>query len=221
MIKISFICSDFSHPVYPVLVDWIKQQHQRYDIQLVESAKLLREQGDFLFLVSCSELISSSVTARFSHALLLHASDLPNGRGWSPHIWEVINGANFITLTLLEVEDSVDTGRIWCQKRIEISRNDLYDEINQKLFAAEIELIEKSITQWDEIIPQVQDDSKSTHYYKKRTPEDSRMDISDSLENQFNLLRVCDPDRFPAFFEYNGQRYTLKLEKVGFTDNEQ
>jgi len=221
MVKISFICSDFSHPVYPVLADWINQQRNLYDIELVKSARLLREQGDFLFLVSCSELIGASIRDRFSYALLLHASDLPNGRGWSPHIWEVINGANFITLTLLEVEDSVDTGRVWCKKRVELKKDDLYDDINQKLFAAEIELIDKAVTQRDKITPQVQDGRSQSSYYRRRTPEDSRLDVSDSLENQFNLLRVCDPERFPAFFEHNGQRYTLKLQKVGLTDNEQ
>jgi methionyl-tRNA formyltransferase len=33
------------------------------------------------------------------------------------------------------------------------------------------------------------------------------------LAEQFDLLRVVDSERFPAFFEYRGRRYKLKIEK--------
>ena len=220
VIKISVVCSSITHPVYAVLANWIDKQNKSYDIELVVSSKRLRDQGDYLFLVSCNELMPISIRARFSHTLILHASDLPHGRGWSPHIWEIINGAAFITLTLLEAEDIVDSGRIWCKKTIQLDQNELYDEINLKLFNAEVELIEQAISQRDRIIPQIQEDIHERSYYRKRTPNDSRLDITDSIQNQFNLLRVCDSERFPAFFEYNGHRYTLKIEKVEYDESE-
>lgn len=209
MLKVSFICSNFEHPVYPVLNDWVAINNHKYDIELVQSSKDLRAQGDFLFLISCSEMIKESTRTRFQHTLVLHASDLPKGKGWSPHIWSVVNGADHITLSLLEAEDLVDSGRIWQKEIIELSGNELFDEINEKLFAAEIKLIEYALE--NDVQPQEQNNEQST-YYKKRTPEDSEIDINASLESQFNLLRVCDPDRFPAFFERNGVRYTLKIE---------
>ena len=51
------------------------------------------------------------------YTLVLHASDLPDGRGWSPHVWDVISGKSSLTLSLINAEDSVDTGHIW-KKRI-------------------------------------------------------------------------------------------------------
>jgi methionyl-tRNA formyltransferase len=51
--------------------------------------------------------------AKYDSSLVLHASDLPAGRGWSPHIWAITNGAESVTLSLLEAEDQVDSGRIW------------------------------------------------------------------------------------------------------------
>lgn len=50
-------------------------------------------------------------------------------------------------------------------------------------------------------------------FYPRRRPEDSRIDIGKSIKDQFDLLRVVDNERYPAFFEYNGCRYVLKIER--------
>jgi len=49
---------------------------------------------------------------------------------------------------------------------------------------------------------------------RRRTPDDSRLDVERSLAEQFDLLRVCDPDRFPAFMEYRGARYSVTLKRL-------
>lgn len=230
MHKISIICSSQQHPIYPLLQQWVQQHKHIYAVELVARADELRELGDFLFLISCGELIPAKVRSRFTHTLVLHASDLPEGRGWSPHIWQLIAGANYITLSLLEAEDAVDTGRIWAKKRIDIAPHELYDEINAKLFAAEIELMDTAIKHHEAISPQVQVSPPQTakesaqtnkpNHYRLRTPQDSQLDVNASLASQFDLLRVCDPERFPAFFEHNGAKYTVKIEKVGLTEDE-
>jgi methionyl-tRNA formyltransferase len=146
--------------------------------------------------------------------LVLHASDLPEGRGWSPHIWSVLEGKNTLTLSLLEADSKVDQGPIWLKQTIELEGHELFNEINDKLFRAEIELMAEAIRSANVIIPKSQSNLAS-NYYPKRTPEDSRLNIDKSLIDQFNLLRVADKDRFPAFFEYLGPRYILKIEKAG------
>jgi methionyl-tRNA formyltransferase len=50
-------------------------------------------------------------------------------------------------------------------------------------------------------------------YYPRRRPDDSRLDPNKTLAEQFNLLRVVDNERYPAFFEHHGQRYLVKVEK--------
>ena len=53
--------------------------------------------------------------------MVLHVSDLPRGRGWSPYIWELINGATFIKVSLIEAKEEVDAGQIWLQEKISIA----------------------------------------------------------------------------------------------------
>ena len=43
---------------------------------------------------------------------------------------------------------------------------------------------------------------------------DSRLDPSRSIAEQFDLLRVADPQRFPAFFDLRGHRYLVRLKKL-------
>ncbi|WP_230385536.1 formyltransferase family protein [Pseudomonas monteilii] len=165
-----------------------------------------------MFLISCSELIDERIREKFAKVLILHASDLPKGRGWSPHIWEIAKGAKSIVLTLLEAEDKVDSGAIWHKKRFEIAETALWDEINRVLFNEEEQMLDFAVENFSSIRPYEQVGVESS-YYPRRTPEDSRLDPAKSIESQFDLIRVCDPHRFPAFFDLRGKRFKVVLEE--------
>jgi methionyl-tRNA formyltransferase len=210
--KITLLCTDAAHPVNAYLQSWKDEQKSVHEVELVRSKSQL-EGGQILFLVSCSEIIRQADREKYLVTLVLHASDLPKGRGWSPHIWEIVNGADYITLSLLEAEDKVDRGRIWAKKRIDVPAHALWDEINHLLFTTEIELIDLAVKNFRRLTPQLQTAAASATYYPKRTPQDSQIDPNKTIAEQFNQMRVCDPNRFPAFFVYLGQRYTVKLEK--------
>lgn len=219
MKNISIIISNKEHPVFSEVLKWSLQQNT-LDIEVVNSVSELREEGDFLFLVSCSEIINVTVRSRFKHCLVLHASDLPKGRGWSPHVWDILHGADTLTLSLIEAEDKVDTGKIWLKERIHLDGTELYKEINHKLFKAEINLIDKAINRCRSITPVEQSNIHTINYHPKRTKSDGELDKNKTIMEQFNLLRVSDNDRYPAFIKIHGQKYTVKLEKVANSENE-
>lgn len=211
--NITILCSSENHPVNKMLNDWVQINSARHTIQLVRRKSELSE-GDLLFLVSCSELITASERSRFKKTLVIHASDLPRGRGWSPHIWEIIGGATNITVSLLEANDRIDSGDIWKKCQIHIPSHSLYDEINEFLFAAESELMDYAVANFHVIQPKKQSASIEETYYPRRNAEDSEVDPHLSIASQFGLIRVCDPERFPAFFTLHGHKYKLTLEKV-------
>lgn len=211
--KITILCSDANHPVNGYLKRWVQRHEAVHQIELVRSRSELTG-GDFLFLVSCSDIIKQEHRARYRHILVLHASDLPQGRGWSPHVWELVRGAREITLSLLEAEDRVDTGRIWRKRTIPIAKTAMWYEVNHLLFDAEIELMTEAVEQLSYIEPQPQSDSSETVYYRRRGPGDSEINPEKSISEQFDLLRMCDPDRYPAWFEMHGQKYKVVLEKL-------
>jgi methionyl-tRNA formyltransferase len=218
-LKIAILCSDATHPVYPSLQQWAEHysiEHE-HEVQLAQcKAELLG--GDILFLISCHEIIGQDVRELYKAALVIHASEPPQGRGWSPHIWQILEGKNKIPVTLLEAEDQVDCGPIWTQATLNLEGHETSDEINQLLFQVELELMDFAVNNFGKVIPKQQDQREPT-YYRKRVPEDSKLDPNRSIADQFDLVRVSDPNRFPAFFDFRGHRYTLTITKVA--SNEQ
>jgi methionyl-tRNA formyltransferase len=211
--KITLLCSDPSHPVNDYLAGWIARNQAEHEIRLVRSKKELTG-GQILFLISCSEIIGSKDRSAYGVSLVLHASDLPRGRGWSPHIWQIVGGAEQITVSLLEAEDAVDSGRVWHQVTIAVPKHALWNEINEKLFGAELQLIDFAVRQFETVIPIPQRKDIEPTYFPRRTPVDSRIDPGQSIAELFDQIRVCDPVRFPAYFDLHEHRYKLTLEKI-------
>ena len=78
---------------------------------------------------------------------------------------------------------------------------------------AELALMDWALAHAHEVQPREQHGTPS--YYRKRSPADSRIDPERPLAELFDLLRVADPERYPAHFEYRGRRYRLRLEPMG------
>jgi len=211
--RISILCSNQKHPVNSYLEDWMRSIKSGHEIELVRK-KVDLSGGDILFLISCSEIITKEDRSLYTVSLVLHASDLPKGRGWSPHVWEISTGADHITLSLIEVEENVDSGAIWKKTTIPIEKHLLWYEINHLLFTYEIEMMDYAVNHINTVNPCPQSFDKQGGYYPLRTPENSEIDPNKTIAEQFDLMRVCEPDRYPVYFNYLGYKYCIRLEKI-------
>lgn len=211
--KITILCSNEKHPVNRFLKQWISKNQKSHEVSLLRKRSELRG-GDLLFLVSCHEIIRKSERQLFGKTLVIHASDLPQGRGWSPHIWTIAEGGSDITLSLLEANDATDSGDIWKKLAIKIPKHALWDEINQYVFRAELELMDFAVANFETVQPEAQNPSIKPSYFDKREPGHSEIEPNKSIAEQFDLIRVCDPNRFPAFFKLHGHTYAIHLEKI-------
>ena len=211
--KIEILNTDPGHPINPYMKKLVEKLEHDHSVSIIRSLKQITN-GDLLFLISCNEFVDRKATERFKHALVLHASDLPKGRGWSPHIWELLDGADCITVSLLDAAAAIDSGDIYKKVKVDIPRSALWDEINALLFAAEIQLIEFAIQNFENLKRYPQNSSDEVTYYPKRNPRDSEIDPNKPISEQFDLIRVCDPNRFPAHFHYRGEDYKIILEKL-------
>lgn len=211
--RITILCTDPTHPVNQPLRAWVEGNSRDADleIEICRDCGDLRG-GDFLFLVSCHQIIRKPVRDLFRYTLVLHASDLPAGRGMSPHIWQILGGARNLTLSLLNAEDELDSGDIWSQLSFEVEAHELYDEINGKLFNAELQLMDWALANCDVVTPRKQ--SGDSSFFRKRVPADSQIDPRRPLVDSFDLLRVADPQRYPAWFEHLGHRFTIRIERA-------
>jgi methionyl-tRNA formyltransferase len=167
------------------------------------------EPGDILILLSCEQILKKMNLNRYN--LVVHESDLPEGKGWSPVTWQILEGKNLIPIVLFEAAEKVDAGQIYLKDYLSFEGHELIDEIRQKQGNKTVELILKFIDQYPNIKGSEQKGNST--YYPRRKPQDSELQIDKTIFEQFNLLRVCDNDRYPAYFIKDGVKYKIKIEK--------
>ncbi len=167
------------------------------------------EIGDILIFLSYDRIFKSLHLNR--HNLVIHESDLPKGRGMSPLSWEILLGNNTIIFTLLEANEGIDEGDYYFKDSIEFKGHELFHELKHAQGEKTIEMVLKFISNYGSYLP-VKQIGEPT-YLKRRTPLDSQLDINRSIKDQINLLRIVDNQNYPAFFEYLGEIFIVKIEK--------
>ena len=169
--------------------------------------KIIR--GDILILLSCEKIFKNLKLNKYN--LVIHESDLPYGKGWSPLTYQVIEGKNKIPITIFEASKKIDSGKYYFKDYIFLDGNELICQIREKQAEKTFELIEKFIKNYKNIKKKSQEGESS--FYKKRNQENSKLDLNKSIKENFNLLRVVDNEKYPAFFNYLGSKYIIKIFK--------
>ena len=187
-----------------------KQVGGKHDVKMIFDLDEI-EDGDLLFMLSVGIIIPPELLKRNKHNLVVHESDLPRGRGWSPLTWQILEGKKKIKVTLFEAVAGVDAGQIYYQDEMQFMGDELADKIRKIQGEKTVGLVLKFIDNFPNVIGREQK-GKST-YYPRRRPEDSKLDINKSIKQQFNLLRVADNKRYPAFFYHLDHKYILRISK--------
>ncbi|MFT5958673.1 MAG: methionyl-tRNA formyltransferase [Polaribacter sp.] len=127
----------------------------------------------------------------------LHASLLPAYRGAAPIHWAIINGETKTGATTFFIDDKIDTGEIILQEEIEVLPNETVGTLHDKLMHLGATLVSKTIDYISKgnvkTIKQPDLEEKSA---PKLSPENTRIDWSDSLDGIYNKIRGLNP--FPT-----------------------
>ena len=198
---------------------WVLPYSQRVvDVArgLGDEANLIRDQrdlpeGDIAFFLGCVNIVKPNALARNKRNLVVHASDLPKGRGFSPWTWLVLEGSDRIPVCLIDAADQVDSGAVVHKEDIALFGTELVDDLRSDIGRKTVELCERFLS--EAVLPLGQPQAGEASVYPRRTPRDSELDVDKDIRSQFNLLRTVDNDRYPAFFRINGARYILRIER--------
>ena len=167
--------------------------------------------GDVCLLLSCGRLLSAEQLALHRHNLVVHESSLPQGQGWSPMTWQILEGASTIPITLFEAVAELDAGPIYLQQQIDLQGHELVEEWRALQAQATLELCLGWFDRYLEVVTATRPQQGEASHYRRRRPADSELDPQRSLAEQFELLRVVDNARYPAFFHWRGRRYELQV----------
>lgn len=193
--------------VADLVADWSELGYTvrwAHDMNKISSA-------DFCFCLGFGRIIPSAIRSSFLHTLVVHESDLPRGKGWSPLTWQVLEGATKVAVTLIEAEDQVDSGAVYAQRWIHFSGNELIDELRSAQAEATVDLCRWFVDEYPDSALQARRQSGHETFYPRRTPSDSMVNPNMTIVEQFNLFRVTDNQRYPAFFDLNGRRFRIEL----------
>ncbi|MGC6367706.1 MAG: formyltransferase family protein [Candidatus Marinamargulisbacteria bacterium] len=183
-----------------------------YISSFINSVDLI-EDGDILFLLGCHSILTHDILKKNKHNIVVHESDLPKGKGWSPMTWQILEGKSEIPITLFEAAEKVDAGDIYIKDKIELDGTELIKDWQSKLGNKTIELCKEFLFKFPNKLDPKPQDKINGNYYPRRTPQNSELDVNKSIADQFNLLRTVDNDKYPAFFKYKGCQYEIKITK--------
>jgi methionyl-tRNA formyltransferase len=189
-----------------------KIQEFSEEVNVISSSDLIKEGSEVTFFLSCESFITKKTREKSKFNIVIHASDLPEGKGMSPVTWQILEGKNKIPVTLFEVSDGYDEGDHYLKDAFDLDGTELISEWQDKLYKCIERMVIKFLKEKDSLNPQKQ--KRRETFYKRRDSRDSELDIDKSIKSQFNLLRVVDNEKYPAFFDFKGCRYVLKINKI-------
>jgi methionyl-tRNA formyltransferase len=172
----------------------------------------MKESYDIVFILSYHNLIKNEYLKKNKHNIVIHASALPKGKGWAPMFWQILEDKECIPFTMFEVNEGVDSGDIYIQEDLKLTGYELNNELREKQANHILDMCLKFINNYTRYKTATKQSGIET-FYKKRGAKDSELDISKSIDEQFNLLRIVDNENYPAFFYKDGKKYILKIEE--------
>ncbi|MGB9716308.1 MAG: methionyl-tRNA formyltransferase [Thermodesulfovibrionales bacterium] len=143
----------------------------------------------------------------------VHASLLPKYRGAAPIQWAIINGEKETGITIMRMDEGLDTGEILLQEKTIISDEDNSETLSKKLSHLGAFLLLKTIKGLEEgSIKPIPQEGIAT-YAPPLKKEDGRIKWSKSAKEIFNLIRGLYP--WPCAYCYlNSERIKIIRAKV-------
>ena len=165
---------------------------------------------DIVFVLGYTKILSKNFLKKNNLNLVIHESDLPNGKGFAPIQWQILKGKKNITFSLLEMAKSFDSGDIFLQKKLKLNGHELNQEIRNLQAKLTIKIIKLFLKNTQKSYYSKKT-TREEYFFKKRSAKDSKLDINKSIKDQFNLLRVVDNENYPAFIKFKNRKYIIKI----------
>jgi UDP-2,4-diacetamido-2,4,6-trideoxy-beta-L-altropyranose hydrolase len=197
--------------IHELIYGWLANGHS---VSWVYEAEKLGS-GDFCFYLSCSKIIPKKILSNFKNNLVVHESELPQGKGWSPLSWQILDNKNKIPVTLFEADEKVDSGVIYDQEWINLNGNELINDLRNLQAQATLKLCKNFIYSYPKNIATSRSQKGKESFYTKRTPKDSEINPEKNISEQFNLLRIVDNEKYPAFFKLGDDTFQLQVSRYG------
>ena len=181
---------------------------------------ILNKKPDVIITAAYGQIVPKQMLIYPDYGCInVHGSLLPKYRGASPIQSAIMNGDKTTGITLMYMEEGLDTGNIIHAKEIPIEDDDTYGTLSEKLSILGRDLLVKTLPvivdgeNFD--IPQNDDEATSTVKIKR---EDERLDFNKTATELHNFVRALNPSPL-ANILVNGEEWKVLTTEVGDSVN--
>lgn len=171
---------------------------------------------DLIISMSYDQIIKEKLINYPPNGIInVHAGLLPYYRGRSPINWALINGEDYIGLTVHYIDKTIDTGDIILQRKIKINADDDYKSILKKTQKLAPELLFQAVVliENDAVVLKENNPDKG-FYLPKRTEGDEIINWSWSSKRIHNFIRALVPPGPCARTYLDGQEIKILKSKL-------
>lgn len=136
-------------------------------IKTAEAVEVLRGyEADIFVVAAFGQILSKEILEMPKYGCInIHASLLPKYRGAAPIQWAILNGDAITGVTIMQMNEGLDTGDILTTKEVEISAEETGESLFDKLAIAGAELLIETLPEIEKgtLTPIKQEEEKASH----------------------------------------------------------
>lgn len=136
-------------------------------IKTAEAVEVLRGyEADIFVVAAFGQILSKEILEMPKYGCInIHASLLPKYRGAAPIQWAILNGDAVTGVTIMQMNEGLDTGDILTTKEVEISAEETGESLFDKLAIAGAELLIETLPEIEKgtLTPIKQEEEKASH----------------------------------------------------------
>lgn len=192
--------------------------YQPENINSEDSIKKIRDIApDFIIVVAFGQILRKDILSIPKYGCInVHASLLPKYRGAAPINWAIIDGEKNTGITIMQMDQGLDTGDILNKKSIEISIEDDYPSLHDKLASLGGELLINTLEDMvNEDVNRVVQDDNLSNYAPMIFKETGKINWDDYAHNIVNKVRGLKP--WPTAYT-NYEDMNMKIHKAKVLD---
>ncbi|MCF7669317.1 MAG: methionyl-tRNA formyltransferase [Verrucomicrobia bacterium] len=180
-------------------------------------ALLERLNPDLIVVAAYGQIVPASVLSLPPYGCInVHASILPRHRGAAPIQWAILNGDQQTGVTIMKMDEGLDTGDILAVRKTPIHDSDDAQTLHDRLARLGAGLLVETIPGYVDggIIPKPQSESDAS-YARKIVKDDGRIDWEEPASKVKNQVRALTP--WPgafAFMPEDARRVYVKFWEV-------
>ena len=200
----------FQHKNIPIL-NWHKISNGSNDFNKLKSLK-----ADIFLFLNFPKIIKKNVIDLAERCINLHLSYLPYNRGKNPNVWSIVENTPS-GVTLHEIDQGIDTGKIIFRKKIIPETIDTGKSLWEKCSNAAVKLFK---SKWVRLRDKryksyAQKNKKSTFHYSMDIKKIDEIYLNKKYKasDLINILRSRTFNDFPsAYTKVKGKKIFLRLK---------